>query len=68
MWICYTEAMSLFGMQKHHNFGQKLAAILHLPHKASPAEKVINTAFHLILYISLILIGYLLAQLQNVAG
>lgn len=60
--------MSLFGIHKHQTFWQKLAVVLHLPHQASPAEKAINTALHLLLYVSLIMIGYLLAQLQNVAG
>ncbi len=60
--------MSLFKIKQHHTFWQKMAILLHLPHRASPTEKAINAALHLLLYISLIFLGYLFAQLQNVAG
>lgn len=42
----------------------KAARLLHLTNPQSPAEKIINTLLHLLLYISLIFVGYLLALLQ----
>ncbi|PIR61671.1 MAG: hypothetical protein COY81_00610 [Candidatus Pacebacteria bacterium CG_4_10_14_0_8_um_filter_43_12] len=45
---------------------QKVGRWLHVTKPDTASEKVINALLHILLYVSLVLIGYLLGQLNRI--
>ncbi|PIR62644.1 MAG: hypothetical protein COU65_02445 [Candidatus Pacebacteria bacterium CG10_big_fil_rev_8_21_14_0_10_42_12] len=54
-------------MRKHHSTVDKIAKKLHWPHQETKAHKALRLFQSSILYLALILFGYLLAQLKFLA-
>jgi len=53
---------------RHHSFIQTLTKQLHWPHQETTAHKILRMLHTSIIYSALILLGYILAQLQNLLG
>ncbi|NCN06288.1 MAG: hypothetical protein GW946_00400 [Candidatus Pacebacteria bacterium] len=56
---------NLLAFNNHHTFLTSLAEKLHWPHKETRTHKALRLLHTSIVYIALILIGYLIAQLEQ---